>query len=121
MGATQEQISWVLTSYIVSTAICMPLTGFLAERFGRRRLFLASVIGFTVASMLCGAAGTLGQLVLFRVLQGAFGAFLVPLAQAWPQARDPRDGQRYADLPAARVALPVVGVLPNAPCAPPAG
>jgi DHA2 family multidrug resistance protein len=92
MGATQEQISWVLTSYIVSTAICMPLTGFLAERFGRRRLFLASVIGFTVASMLCGAAGTLGQLVLFRVLQGAFGAFLVPLAQAvlldtWPREK----------------------------------
>jgi DHA2 family multidrug resistance protein len=92
MGATQEQIAWVLTSYIVATAICMPLTGFLAGRFGRRRLFLASVIGFTLASMLCGVAATLGQIVLFRVLQGAFGAFLVPLAQAvlldtWPREK----------------------------------
>ena len=92
LGATQEQISWVLTSYIVATAICMPLTGFLAERFGRRRLFIASVVGFTLASMLCGAAGTLEQIVLFRVVQGAFGAFLVPLAQAvlldtWPREK----------------------------------
>ncbi|RPH44619.1 MAG: DHA2 family efflux MFS transporter permease subunit [Burkholderiales bacterium] len=92
MGATQEQIAWVLTSYIVATAICMPLTGFLAERFGRRRLFIASVVGFTLASMLCGVAATLGQIVLFRVLQGAFGAFLVPLAQAvlldtWPREK----------------------------------
>jgi DHA2 family multidrug resistance protein len=92
LGATQEQISWVLTSYILAAAICMPLTGFLAARLGRKRLFIGSVIGFTVASMLCGAAGTLGQIVLFRVLQGMFGAFLVPLSQAvlldtWPRER----------------------------------
>ncbi len=82
MGATYEQISWVLTSYIVAAAICMPLTGFLAERFGRKRLFLWSVVGFTITSMLCGAAQNLDQIVLFRLLQGVFGASLVPLSQA---------------------------------------
>ena len=82
MGATQDQISWVLTSYIVAAAIFMPLTGFLAARFGRKRLFMWSVIGFTVASMLCGAAQSLPQIVLFRLLQGVFGASLVPLSQS---------------------------------------
>ena len=82
MGATQEQIAWVLTSYIVAAAIVMPLTGFVAARVGRRRLFLWSVVGFTVASMLCGAAQDLGQMVAFRLLQGIFGASLVPLSQS---------------------------------------
>lgn len=82
MGATQDQISWVLTSYIVAAAICMPLTGFLATRFGRKRLFLWSVIGFTVTSILCGMAQSLNQIILFRLLQGVFGASLVPLSQA---------------------------------------
>lgn len=92
MGVTQDQIGWVLTSYIVAAAICMPLTGFLAARFGRRRLFIGAVIGFTLASMLCGAAQSLEQMVLFRLLQGVFGACLVPLSQAvlldtWPRER----------------------------------
>jgi DHA2 family multidrug resistance protein len=92
LGATQEQGSWVLTSYILASAIFMPLTGFLAARWGRRRLFLIAVAGFTLASMLCGAARSLEQIVAFRVLQGAFGAFLVPLSQAvildtWPRER----------------------------------
>ena len=92
MGATQDQISWVLTFYIVATAICMPLTGYLSDRFGRKRLFMASVAGFTALSMLCGAAQSLDQIVLFRLLQGAFGASLVPLSQsvlldAWPKER----------------------------------
>jgi DHA2 family multidrug resistance protein len=82
MSATQDQISWVLTSYIVAAAIFMPLTGFLTARFGRKRIFIWSVVGFTVASMLCGAAQDLTQLVVFRLLQGVFGAFLVPLSQA---------------------------------------
>src|ERR1700752_5279720 len=80
-SASQEQIDWVLTSYIVAAAIMTPPTGFLPGRFGVKRLFLASVIGFTVASMLCGMAQSLVQIVLFRVLQGAFGAALVPLSQ----------------------------------------
>lgn len=82
MGATQDQISWVLTSYIVASAIAMPLTGFVAARIGRKRLFIYSVIGFTIASALCGAAQSLDQIILFRLLQGVFGASLVPLSQS---------------------------------------
>ena len=82
MAATQDQISWVLTSYIVAAAIMTPPTGFLAARFGRKKLFMVSVTGFTIASMLCGAAVSLPEMVLFRLLQGAFGAGLVPLSQA---------------------------------------
>src|SRR5579871_2387442 len=81
VAASQDQIDWVLTSYIVAAAIMTPPTGFLAARFGLKRLFLVSVGGFTVASMLCGMAQSLTQIVLFRVLQGAFGAALVPLSQ----------------------------------------
>lgn len=82
MGVTQDQISWVLTSYIVAAAIFMPLTGFLSARMGRKRLFMLSVVGFTLASMLCGAAQSLPQIVIFRLLQGVFGASLVPLSQS---------------------------------------
>jgi len=82
MGATQDQIAWVLTSYIVASAIFMPLTGFLAARLGRKRVFMWSVAGFTVVSMLCGAAQSLTQIVLFRLAQGVFGASLVPLSQS---------------------------------------
>src|SRR6202042_2565453 len=81
VSASQDQIEWVLTSYIVAAAIMTPPTGFLAGRFGIRRLFLVSVAGFTIASMLCGMAQSLVQIVLFRVLQGLFGAALVPLSQ----------------------------------------
>jgi DHA2 family multidrug resistance protein len=80
--ATQDQISWVLTSYIVCSAILTPLAGWLADRLGRRRLLVIAVCGFTLTSMLCGAAATLEQMVMFRALQGAFGATLVPLSQA---------------------------------------
>src|SRR5574340_606624 len=82
MGATQDQISWVLTSYIVAAAIFMPLTGFLSARFGRKRIFMWSVAGFAVASKLCGAAQSLPEIVVFRLLQGVFGASLVPLSQS---------------------------------------
>ena len=82
VSASQDQINWVLTSYIVAAAIMTPLTGFLAGRFGRKRLFLTAVAGFTVASMLCGMAQSLVQIVLFRTLQGMFGAALVPLSQS---------------------------------------
>ena len=81
VSASQDQINWVLTSYIVAAAIMTPPTGFLAGRFGRKRLFLVAVAGFTVASMLCGMAQSLTQIVLFRLLQGVFGAALVPLSQ----------------------------------------
>ena len=82
MLASQDQINWVLTSYIVAAAIMTAPTGFLAARFGRTRLFVTAVVGFTIASVLCGLAQSLGQIVVFRVLQGMFGAALVPLSQA---------------------------------------
>jgi DHA2 family multidrug resistance protein len=82
LGATQDQIAWVLTSYIVAAAISTPITGWLASRFGRTRLFAVALTGFTLASMLCGAAVSLPQIVVFRILQGLFGAALVPLSQA---------------------------------------
>jgi DHA2 family multidrug resistance protein len=66
MSASQEEINWVLTSYIVAAAIMTTPTGFLAARFGRTRLFVTAVVGFTVASALCGLAQTLGQIVIFR-------------------------------------------------------
>lgn len=82
LSATQDQISWVLTSYIVATAIFIPPTGFLATRIGRQRLMLSFVGGFLIASMLCGAATSLPEMVVFRFLQGAFGAGMMPLGQA---------------------------------------
>jgi DHA2 family multidrug resistance protein len=82
LSATLDQVGWVLTSYIIAAAIMTPPTGFLAARFGRKRVFLVAVSGFTIASMLCGAATSLNEMVVFRLLQGAFGAGLVPLSQA---------------------------------------
>ena len=82
LGATQDQIAWVLTSYLVASAIATPVTGWLASQLGRTRLFTYALGGFTVSSMLCGIATTLPEMVLFRLLQGIFGAALVPLSQA---------------------------------------
>jgi DHA2 family multidrug resistance protein len=82
LSATQDQISWVLTSYIVAAAIATPATGWLASVMGRRRLLLIAITGFTVASVLCGMATSIGAMVAFRLLQGLFGAALVPLSQS---------------------------------------
>jgi DHA2 family multidrug resistance protein len=82
LSATQDEMGWVLTSYIVAAAITIPLTGWLAGEFGRRKIFLISIAGFTVASALCGLATSLPEIVLFRFLQGVSGAALVPLSQA---------------------------------------
>jgi DHA2 family multidrug resistance protein len=82
LSATTDQINWVLTSYIVAAAIATPVTGFLEARLGRKRLFLSAVAGFTAASVLCGIATSLPEMVLFRLVQGLFGASLVPLSQA---------------------------------------
>ena len=82
MAASQDQMTWVLTSYIVAAAIMTPLTGWLVDQFGRKRLFLVSIIGFTMTSAMCGMADTLGQIVAFRLLQGLCGAALVPISQA---------------------------------------
>jgi DHA2 family multidrug resistance protein len=82
LGATQDQIAWVLTSYLVAAAITTPVTAWLAAQIGRTRLFVFALGGFTLASMLCGVAVTLPQMVLFRLMQGIFGAALVPLSQS---------------------------------------
>jgi MFS transporter, DHA2 family, multidrug resistance protein len=82
LQASQDQITWVLTSYIVASAITLPLTGWLCTQWGRRKVFIVSVIGFTVASALCGLSTSLAAIVAARLLQGVFGAALVPLSQA---------------------------------------
>jgi len=82
LSATLEQVSWVLTSYVVAAAVMTAPVGWLAARFGIKKLFIMCVSGFTLASMLCGIAQTIEEMVLFRVLQGMFGAALVPLAQS---------------------------------------
>lgn len=81
LSASQEQVAWVLTSYIVASAIATTPTGYLANRYGVKRIFLIAVAGFTIASMLCGIASSLTEIVFFRLLQGIFGAALVPLSQ----------------------------------------
>jgi MFS transporter, DHA2 family, multidrug resistance protein len=82
LSSTQDQMSWVLTSYIVAAAIMTPLSGWLASRFGRRRVFLISICGFTLASACCGLAQSLTEIVVARLVQGISGAALVPMAQA---------------------------------------
>ncbi len=82
LSASSDEITWVLTSYITAAAIMTAPVGWLSARFGLKRLYLISMVGFTVASMLCGAAGSLPEMVLFRLLQGVFGAALVPLSQS---------------------------------------
>ncbi|MFL6800078.1 MAG: DHA2 family efflux MFS transporter permease subunit [Xanthobacteraceae bacterium] len=82
LSASLDQINWVLTSYIVAAAIMTAPIGWVADRFGRKRLFVICAAGFTVASMLCGLAQSIEEMVIFRLLQGAFGAALVPLSQA---------------------------------------
>jgi MFS transporter, DHA2 family, multidrug resistance protein len=82
LSASQDQINWVLTSYIVAAAIMTAPVGWIANRFGRKRIFIICSAGFTIASVLCGLAQDISQMVLFRLLQGVFGAALVPLSQA---------------------------------------
>jgi DHA2 family multidrug resistance protein len=111
VSASAEQITWVLTSYIVAATIMTPLTGFFADRVGRKMVFLVSIAGFTVASMLCGVAGSLVEIVLFRLLQGLFGAALIPLSQAVLLDINPpeRHGQAMAIWGAGAVLGPILG------------
>src|SRR6478752_818857 len=98
LSATQDTINWVLTSYIVASAIALPISGWLADRVGRKRLLLISVVVFTAASVACATATSLPEMVLFRALQGVGGAFIVPLAQATLFDINPREkhGQAMA-------------------------
>ena len=82
LGASNDESTWVLTSYLVSNAIVLPISGWLVGWLGRKRFFLTCIVFFTVSSLLCGIAPNLGLLLLFRILQGAFGGGLQPMAQA---------------------------------------
>ncbi|MFL5295257.1 MAG: DHA2 family efflux MFS transporter permease subunit [Phenylobacterium sp.] len=95
VSAAQDEITWVLTSYIVATAVMTPLSGWLSQKIGRKRMFLFSIAGFTLTSVLCGIATSLPEIVLYRLLQGLAGASLMPLSQTtmldlYPQRLIPR-------------------------------
>src|SRR6202140_3006201 len=81
-AADVHQITWVVTSYLVAVSVTIPMTGWCAVRFGRKRYFLASVLMFVITSAMCGLAGSVGEMVVFRLLQGAAGAAMIPLSQA---------------------------------------
>ncbi len=110
-GATPDQITWVLTSYIVAAAVVMPLTGYLSTWLGRRRLLLLAIVGFIISSALCGMAWNLESMVLFRLAQGVFGAPLVPLSQAILLDAFPRErhGQALAIFGLGIMVAPVIG------------
>ncbi|MEO7657956.1 MAG: DHA2 family efflux MFS transporter permease subunit [Sphingomicrobium sp.] len=113
LGATQESINWVLTSYIVASAIAIPIAGWLADRIGRKRLLVLATTGFTAASFLCAIATSLPEMVVFRALQGVSGAFLVPLAQATLFDIYPREkhGQAMAMFGGGIMIGPIMGPL----------
>jgi len=112
-SASREQITWVLTSYIIMAAIFTPLSGWLADRFGRKRIMIISLLGFTGASVLCGVAANLDQLIAFRMLQGALGAALLPMSQAIMIDINPpeKHGQAMAIWGFGAIIGPIIGPL----------
>jgi DHA2 family multidrug resistance protein len=96
LSASQDQIAWVLTAYIVAAAIATPLTGWVCDRFGQKNVFMASIGGFTIASALCGMSDSLAEIVAARLAQGVFGAALVPLSQVVLMDINPREKQGQA-------------------------
>ncbi len=113
LSAGQDEVTWVLTSYLVSNAIVIPISGFLSKVFGRRNYLLLSVVVFTVASMLCGLATSLGMLVTFRIVQGIGGGGLQPMSQAiLLEAYPPRErGLAMAIFAMGAVLGPILGPL----------
>ena len=111
LGASQDTITWVLTSYIVAAAIMTPVTGWLADQIGKRELFLVSIVGFVAASLLCGLAWNLQAMVLFRLMQGIFGAAIVPLSQTFLLDINPREkaGSAMAMWGAGIMVGPIIG------------
>ncbi|MDE2487442.1 MAG: DHA2 family efflux MFS transporter permease subunit [Alphaproteobacteria bacterium] len=111
VSASSDQITWVLTSYIVAAAIMTPLSGWMSDRIGRKKMFMASIAGFTVASMLCGIATSLPEIVLFRLIQGVAGAALIPLSQAELLDIYPKEqhGQAMAIWGAGAILGPILG------------
>ena len=113
LGATVDQMSWTMTAYIVAAAMTMPLTGFLASRFGRRRLMMFAIIGFGVASMLCGFATDITEIVILRFIQGAIGSLLGPLSQSLlVETFDKEDlGKAMAFYGVALMSAPIAGPI----------
>ena len=111
LNATQDTITWVLTSYIVAAAIMTPVTGWLSDNLGRKRFFPIAVIGFTIMSLLCGLATNLPEMVFFRLAQGVFGAALAPMSQAVILDINPRErhGQAMAIWGAGIMVGPIIG------------
>src|SRR4051812_47400944 len=91
LGVTPDQVSWVITSYMVAMSIVLPLTGFMTDRLGRRRFILIAIAGFVASSWLCGLANGLYEMVFFRILQGIFGAAFVPLSRTIMVEAFPRE------------------------------
>src|ERR1700744_4584149 len=111
LGASQEEATWVLTSYLVSSAIVLPISGWLSDRFGRKRFYMTCVAMFTVCSFLCGIANTLPLLIIARILQGAGGGGLAPSEQAILADTFPieKRGQAFAVYGMAVVFAPALG------------
>ncbi|MFC4671808.1 DHA2 family efflux MFS transporter permease subunit [Seohaeicola nanhaiensis] len=111
LGAAQDEITWVLTSYIVASAIATPVTGWVTDRFGRQTVFAVAIGGFTLASLACGIASGLPEMVVYRIVQGIFGAVLIPLAQAVILDINPREriGQAMAIYGAGIMVGPIIG------------
>ncbi len=111
LGADQSTVTWVLTSYIVAQAIATPITGWLSDNIGRKRLFTVCVAGFIASSALCGTALGLNEMVLFRIMQGAFGAALAPLSQSVILDINPRErhGQAMAVWGMGIMIAPIIG------------
>ncbi len=115
LGANQNQITWVLTSYVISSAIMLPLTGFFSSRIGQKQLLLTNITGFMVASVLCGIAQSLPEIVIFRVFQGLFGASLIPLSQSILRETFPLEEQGKA------MAIWGIGIMAAPVCGPTLG
>ncbi|KLB24710.1 multidrug resistance protein B, partial [Xanthomonas hortorum pv. gardneri] len=113
LGASSQQATWVITSFAVSTAIALPLTGWLSRRFGETKLFVWSTLAFTVASLLCGLAQSMGMLVVSRALQGFVAGPMYPITQSLLVSIYPREkrGQALALLAMITVVAPIAGPI----------
>ncbi|MGB7620917.1 MAG: DHA2 family efflux MFS transporter permease subunit [Terriglobia bacterium] len=113
LGVTLEEATWTITTYLVANAIVLPMTGWLSNQFGRRRLFLACLVTFTIASVLCGSAPNLTAILIFRVLQGMSGGILVPISQAIMLESFPPEkrGRAMAAFAVVVIFAPIIGPI----------
>lgn len=113
LSASQDQITWVVTSYVVSAGIAMPVAGFLAGKYGAKKVLIYCISGFTIASLLCGTSTSLMQMVVFRLMQGIFGAGLVPISQSVLLSINPpaKHGQAMATWGIGIMVAPILGPM----------